>query len=345
MEQKIDSFNLNFKVFWQILIKEKWLIIFISSIILIGGVFYSFTIKEEFKSEGKILPEVQSKAGSIGQFAGLAALAGVDIAGASGGGDAIRPDLYPDVLKSTQFFLSLFDAKFKDKKNNSIAFKDFYQNSILDGNLLDKDQKLNFPQSKNYIVFNRQTEKDIKDLKQRIVCTYDKKTGVISITSKMPDPVIAAEVTNFSMNYLTEYMIKYRTKKLSRDVAFLEERLSSAKGKYYSNQNSKAKYSDQIPLSSLRMQSADLNRERIESEYRISATFYNSLLQKLEEAKLKMQQETPVIEILEPAVVSNIKSEPKKSLIVLAFGMFGGLISFIVILIKDKNYLKITLVE
>ena len=77
----------------------------------IVGIIYAYSLKEEFVSEGKILPEVQSKAGGASQFAGLAALAGVDLGGASGGSDAVRPDLYPDVLKSTPYFLNSKAAK------------------------------------------------------------------------------------------------------------------------------------------------------------------------------------------------------------------------------------------
>ncbi|MDP1815383.1 MAG: GNVR domain-containing protein [Leadbetterella sp.] len=338
MEQEPDVIKINFKVFWQILKKEKWLIISTNILFIVVGVIFAFSLKEEFKSEGKILPEIQAKGGSMGQFAGLAALAGVDLSSAGGGADAVRPDLYPDVLKSTPFFLRLFEEKIKTKTNKELSFQEFYNSEVLDGKLKEKDQKNLFPKSDNYISFNRQTEKNIKDLKERIICTYDKKAGVISISVKMPDPVVAANVARFSMNYLTDYIINYRTEKQKRDLDFLMERLNAAKGKFYSNQSKKASYTDQMPLNALRLQSADLQRERIESEYKISSNFYNSLLQKYEEAKLKMQQETPVIKVLEPPVVPNLKTEPKKLLIVIVASFLGLLISTSIVILKNKNY-------
>jgi uncharacterized protein involved in exopolysaccharide biosynthesis len=336
-----DSVNINFSALILILRKEKWIILIISTIFTIIGFYFAFSIKEEFISEGKILPEVQSKGGTIGQFAGLAALAGVDLSNAGGGSDAIRPDLYPDVLKSTPFFLSLFNTKITNKHNKEQLFETYYLKDILDGKIKKEDQTLKFPTSSNYIALNRQTEKNIADLKYRITCNYDKKTGVIVITVKMPDPVVAANVAHFSMNYLTNYIVNYRTEKQNRDLEYIAEKLAAAKGKYYSNQTKKASYTDQMPLSALRLQSADLGRERIESEYKISSSFYNSLLQKYEEAKLKMQQETPVIKILEPPVVPNLKSEPKKSLVIIASMFLGFSISFIFALIYKKNYKKI----
>lgn len=341
MENSENILNINFKALLTIFKKEKWLIIIIILIFISCGLILAFSLKEEFKSEGKILPEMSSKSSSMGQFAGLAALAGVDLGSASSGSDAVRPDLYPDVLKSTPFFLDLFKTKIKNKNNKELNFQDFYINEILDSDLNKKDQILKYPKSSNYIVFDRQTEKNIKDLKQRITCTYDKKSGLIVISAKMPDPVVAANVASFSMNYLTNYIINYRTEKQKRDLDFLAERLSSAKGKYFSNQSKKAIYTDQMPINALRLQSADLQRERIESEYKISSTFYNSLLQKYEEAKLKMQQETPVIKVLDPPVVPNVKSEPKRAVILFVFFIVSIFVSLFTVLIKDGNYKKV----
>ena len=170
---------------------------------------------------------------------------------------------------------------------------------------------------------------------------YDKKVGVITISVKMPDPVVAANVARFSMNYLTDYIINYRTEKQKRDLDFLAERLNAAKGKYYSNQSKKASYTDQMPVNALRLQSADLQRERIESEYKISSSFYNSLLQKYEESKLKMQQETPVIKVLEPPLVANLKSDPNRIIIILSAFIFGTLFSFVLAMSIRKNYKNI----
>ena len=152
---------------------------------------------------------------------------------------------------------------------------------------------------------------------------------------------MAAEIARYSMNYLAEYVINYRTAKSQKDLQFLEDRLNAAKGKFYSNQVKKANYSDEMPLKSLRLQSADLQRERIESEYKVSSSFYNSLLNKYEEAKLKIQQETPVLKVLEPPVVPNLKSEPKKSIILIGAAILGALVGVIVAMLRKKNYKEV----
>lgn len=337
MEQESDIIRIDFKEFFKVQKKGIWIILAVTALSTTLGAFYAYNLKEEFVSEGKILPEISGKSSSLGQYAGLAALAGIDLGSSSIGADAIRPDLYPDVLNSTEFYLHLLNEKFKDRKTTEWLFSDYYLKYILDGKIKKEDQKLNFPKSSNYITLNRQTEKNISDLKKRISCSYNKKTGVIGISVKMPDPVIAANIASFSMKYLTDYIINYRTEKQKRDLEFLEDRLASAKGKYYNNQSKKASYTDQMPLGSLRLQSADLQRERIESDYKISSSFYNTLLQKYEEAKLQMQQETPVIKVLEPPVVPNLKSEPRKSIIIGMSILFGLLLSILFLFFKNRK--------
>ncbi len=339
-EYKDETFSVNIKAFFQIIWKEKTIVLITTIFIALLGVMYALLAREEFSSSGKILPEIQSKsAGGLSQFAGLASLAGVDFGSMSGGGvDAVRPDLYPDLLKATPFFLELSNLKVKSKDGIEQAFASFYDKYVLDNNIKEEDKKLKFPISKDYIAVNYQTEKNLKDLRKRIIASYDKKTGVITIDVKMPDPLVAAQVTTFSMKYLTDYIITYRTEKAKKDLQFLADRLNSAKGKYYSNQEKKAQYSDQFQLGTIKLQSADIQRERIESEYKLTSNIYNGLLQKYEEAKMKLQQETPVLKVLEPPVVPNKRTEPKRLIVVALAGILGIILGIAVALIRKSNY-------
>ncbi len=339
MEEEKDIVSIDFNAFFKIIWKEKVWVVLITLVFALGGVYYALTAREEFVSTGKILPEYQSKAGGLSQFAGLASLAGVDLSSATGGGsDAVRPDLYPDVLKSTPFFLELLKIKVRTKDNKEMFFSQFYDNFVLDNKIEEKDTKIKFPTSNQYIAVSYQTENNLKDLRERIGAVIDKKTGLITVTVKLPDPVVATIITDYGMNFLTNYITNYRTEKSKRDLNFLAERLDAAKGKYFNNQAKKAQYSDQYQLSMMKLQAADLQRERIESEYKLSSSFYNTLLQKYEEAKLKVQQETPVIKVLEPPVVPNKRSEPKRAIIVLIATFLGGIFGIIFGLIRKKNY-------
>lgn len=341
-EQEDDIITINFKAFFQVIWKEKILISLITLLFIGIGAYYAFTAREEFISEGKILPEISGGAGSsLGGIASLIGMGGFEL-GLKNNTEAIRPDLYPDVLKSTPFFLELFKQKVTTRDNKEIIFETYYHASIENNNKIEDKVVAKFPVNDHSIlIVNRLTEERIKDLKERIIATIDKKSGVISISVKMPDPVVAAQLANYSMSYLTNYVTSYRTEKLKREVDFLGEKVASARGKFYSNQVQKAQYSDQFQAPTIRLQAADVRRERIESEYKMSSGVYNELLKKYEEAKIKLQQETPIFQVLEPPAAPTLKSEPKKAIILLASAFVGGFISLAVALLVRKNYKKI----
>ena len=337
MEEEI---SIDFKALFRIIWKEKWWIILITTFVTAVGISYAFWVREEFETQGKILPELQGKgAGNLSQFAGLASLAGIDLGSMSGGSgvDAVRPDLYPDVITSTPFYLELFKTKVHNKDNEELTFEEYYH-QVIEKSKVPKEKFLQiYPvKEEGIIIINRLNEIRLKDLKERLNAGIDKKTGVITINSKMPDPVVAAETAKFAMEYLMAYVKTYRTEKLHQDVQYLADQVNSSRGKYYSTQEQKAKYSDQFQ--DIRLQSADVRRERIESEYKLSSSFYNELLKKYEEAKFKLHQETPVFKILEPPVAPAKKSEPRRSIIALMSMFLGTVLAFSVVLIKDDNY-------
>lgn len=334
MEEKEDILVIEFKALFSILWNYKWWIVFITSIFTVLGGIYAFTAREEFVSEGKLLPELSGGGGSsLGGIANLIGMGGFEM-GMKNNTEAIRPDLYPDLLKSSPFFLELFQQNVITRTNNTFSFEEFYHNTVERGKEIEEKKTIKFPvKDTTILIVSRLNEERIADLKRRIVATIDKKNGVITISVKMPDPVVAAQLAYYSMDYLTKYVTSYRTMKAKREVDFLGEKVRSARGKFYSNQLQKAQYSDQFQAPTIRLQSADVRRERIESEYKMSSGVFNELLKKYEEAKIKLQQETPVFQILEPPTAPTFKSEPKKAFILIASTFLGVLIAIILILI------------
>lgn len=335
--------RMDFRALFGIIWKEKWWIVLITTLVTALGIGYSFLVREEFETQGRILPELQGKgASSLSQFAGLASLAGIDLNSVSGGigVDAVRPDLYPDVVTSNPFYLELFKIKIHTKDNKELTFEQYYHQVIEKGEAPKQEFLQIYPvKEEGIILINRLDEIRLKDLKTRLNAWIDKKTGVITIKSKMPDPVVAAETAKFAMEYLMAYVKSYRTEKLRQDVDYLAGQVAASRGKYYSTQERKASYSD--AFQDMRLQSADVQRERIESEYRLSSSFYNELLKKYEEAKFRLHQETPVFQVLEPPVAPVKKTTPKRAVMAIVSMFLGGALALGIVLIKGGNYREV----
>ncbi|CAN1556799.1 Polysaccharide chain length determinant N-terminal domain containing protein [Spirosomataceae bacterium] len=360
--------SIDFKALYDLAISFKWILLLVSLFFGLIAAIYVFNKPNEYTSSTSVMPELETSGigGGLSKYAGLASLAGINLSDMAGS-DAIRPDLYPNVINNTTFFLYLLEQKVKLSNGEEIKFEDFYFNaykidleedlgtaksgSEKEGSVIDNIRNVlgiglpainsNLRKNGAYVFLSKTKGEVIEDLMEKVAANMDKKTGIISVSAEFPDPMVSAQVAKISMDYLTEFVTNYRTEKAKHDLNFLAERLGEAKGKYYNTQAKKAQYSDQFSAPTIRLQSADIQRERIESDYRVTSSFYQELLQQYETAKLKVQQETPVFKTLQQPVVPFKKSGPKRVIVVLFSLFFGLFFALFLVLLKNERYKKV----
>jgi Chain length determinant protein len=330
--------TISFAGLWAV-IKKNWLaLIGITAVFIAGGLYYAMGLKDEFTSNGKILPEIKGGGGRSSGLSGLASLAGVSIPSAEGS-DAIRPDLYPDVLNSVPFYLYLLDKQIITEGNKKQNFKQYALKALFkgDSSAFAKKQAI-LPMGDGSIGLSHVNFGIISELRKRVTAVMDKKTGIITVSAKMPDRYVATSIAGFSLTYLTDYITKYRTQKAADNVLFFEEQMKRAKSKFYSTQAQKAQYQDGFQQQYMRMRSMDVQRERIETEYMFSSAFYKQLEQQYEQSKIDLQREIPVLKVLEPPIIPNEKSEPKRSIILIGISILGAIVALIAVLLWKKNW-------
>jgi LPS O-antigen subunit length determinant protein (WzzB/FepE family) len=350
--------TIDFGALWEVIKKSKWFIALTVLLFAIITAFVVFNQPNEYTSTASVMPELESTdAGGLSKFAGLASLAGVDLSSMSSS-DAVRPDLYPSVINNTSFFLYLLEQDVKTLESTNENFLDFYirtyeleEDTVANkkgmiSNLkeffgISDEINITSDSSSDFIYLPEYKAEIVEDLKEKIVANMDDKTGIIGVSVELPDPVTAAYVAKISMDYLTTFVTSYRTEKARQDLGFLAEQLGTAKGKYYNTQSKKAQYSDQFQSATIRLQAADIQRERIEADYRVSSSFYTELMKQYESAKMDLQKQTPVFKTLEQPVIPYEKSGPSRS-VMLIFSLFlGCLTSVVLLLFRKSNYKKV----
>jgi uncharacterized protein involved in exopolysaccharide biosynthesis len=351
IQQHTDSeITIDISKIFKVIGKHKWLILIVTILFSGLGVFIAINTPNEYVSQVQILPELESKdaAGGLSKFKSLAGLAGVDLSSLSSS-EAVRPDLYPNILQSTPFLmdvmkLKIYAAKYKQNlimsrflaENNKreLATKIFGESDEKDKDAIiinPKDIPL------ETIRLDKKQDLQIKDLQKRIGATLDKKSGVISISVKMQDPVVAATLVKYAQDYLTEYVVKYRTEKTKKDITFLNERISEAKRRYDNALYAYSSYQDRNK--SLFLNIAKDEGKKLQYEVDLSYNLYAELAKQLEEAKIKVQRETPIFKVLEPAQIPVKKSEPKRSVMVIGFAFLGLILSMIFVLARNYKAL------
>lgn len=309
-----------------------------SGIALLIGLVIAFSIPKEYTTTVKLIPETINAANKMGNLGGLAAMAGIDINSANGQ-DAISPEVYPDIVHSTPYLLELLPQEITNKKKTL---------TISLYNYLKEHQKeawwtyiIQAPlKGVSYVaeLFGEENGSDkidpfhltkeqkdiIRELQERISIFVDKKTQVVTVSVRMQDPVISAQVTENVVEKLKTYITDYRTHKAKKDLEFTEKVLKEAQAAYYKAQQNYAAFEDgnkNIISASYRTE-----LERLKNEMTLTFNVYNTLAQKQEQDKLRVQEQTPVYTIIEPATVPLKASAPKKVLILIGF-LFINLIA------------------
>ena len=339
------------KIF-KVISRNKWSILIATIISAALGIFIAINIPNEYSSQVQILPELESKdaAGGLSKFKSLAGLAGVDLGG-MGGTDAVRPDLYPNILQSTPFLMDVMNMKvYASKYKRTMVMSNFMEeneNQALATRMFgksdekDKDAFIVNPTTipLETIRLDKKQDDLVKEFQKRIGTTLDKKTGVISIAVKMQDPVIAATIVRYAQDYLTKYVVTYRTEKTLKDIKFLEDRIGEAKRRYDNALYSYSSYQDRNK--GLFLNIAKDEGKKLQYEVDLSYNLYSELAKQLEEAKIKVHRETPIFKVLEPAQIPVKKSEPKRSVMVLGFAFLGLILSMFIVLAKNYKSLGI----
>lgn len=276
------------------------------------------------------------------RLASVAGFAGMDLSDAEGV-DAVRPDLYPNVLQSTPFVLQLIDKPIITTTGQQATVGQFL---LPDDDrwslkkLLEfgrKDDLKSSPTNKpgGPVRLTSRQQELVEDIGKRISAKLDTRSRIITITAKMPDANVAASVAQLSMDYLTQYVTNYRTEKARQDLQFYTQRLHEAQKRYQTAQFNVFQYNDQHKY--YVVQAATMDKQRREAELSIAQTVYSELSRQFEQAKLKLQERTPIFKVLEPAQVPLKRTSPKRAIIVLVFSGIGLLTGIMYVLARQAD--------
>jgi uncharacterized protein involved in exopolysaccharide biosynthesis len=355
-----DSPSLSIKHIINAILNRKTIIAIIAIMFALVGIFYSLLLPVTYSTYTKVLPEVSQGAGgrSMGSFTALAGLAGFDMDNANST-EAIRPNLYPDIIKSTPFLVKLLNKPvinregerfqtlghfllFGNKKTPLKAGVDNFFNFFKEEQKSEKTyQAPTMAPEQNLVNFTKIQEATIKILGSKLNSTIDKKTGIITLTVVMSDPKVAGTVAQYTLDHLKYYITDYRSSKTNKYQQFLEERTYEAKRRFDKAQIALSSYKDRNKNIILLVPKAQ--EEDLKYEYDLSLQLYSDLTKKMEQNRLQVQNETPILKILEPASEPLVKSAPMRSKIVFTFALIGLIVGLAFALYKEINWSELDL--
>ena len=354
MQEKGSRININvFDVIAILKADVKKLVMF-AIIGAVAGIVVAFSIPKTYKSTVVLAPE-ESGTGFMGSISSLASLVGMDMK-LGKTGDAIYPEIYPDVMGSTDFLVGLFSvpvttkdksysadyATYLEKKTKSPWWE--YPKNLLFQAIKKVKGGGGAPYTPGKKVDPFQLSKDQYDLmlgiSGNISCSVDKKTNVITITVTDQDPYIAACMADTVTSRLQRLITDYRTKKSREDVEYLKGIQAESLVKYKNAQGNYSAYVESHRNSSL--ESINQMQEKLMSDMDMAQNIYTTVSEQLELAKAKVQEKTPAFTTIQSASVPVKHSNTPKIVILALFVFLAIAIRGAVLIYKniDKFFVK-----
>lgn len=332
------------KVLW----KSKKIYYITSGISILLGLIVAFGIPKTYKVEVTLAPELSSGMSLTGGLSDIASMVGINIGNNTTSIDAIYPELYPEIIQSTPFLTSMFEAKVSAKD-------DGFKNITLYSYLKDKQKapwwskiigafnkifQTKTPSTKNRcllnnFMLNKEQYEIAQGIKSIISCNVDKKTNIITITTTTQDPLVSAALADTVKNKIQQYIIQYRTKKARNDLNYVQKLCNEAKLQYVKAQERYSSFSDSNE--DVILMSYKAKQEEMENEMQLRYNIYNQCAQQLQLAKAKVQERTPAFTVLQPATVPIKKDGPKRMTILFIFFFMAITLTSIYILYKDAS--------
>lgn len=147
--------------------------------------------------------------------------------------------------------------------------------------------------------------------------------NMLTVSVEVHDAEVATQLTRLVVENLTRYITEYRTRKVKNDLQFINSQLADAEVKYRRAQQALASTTDRNQSILLATARTDANRRQ--SEYTLAFNVFNSLVQMKEQAKIKVQENTPVFTMIEPpSKAEKISQGLKIEMIMLFLGILAG---------------------
>lgn len=305
------------------------------------------SVPRYYECKVELSPELSTtEAGGLQSIISSVGLGGL----AGAGTDAIYPYLYPDLVSSNEFCMSMFGVAVETidgaVSTNYKTYLQKHQNSPWWSSWVrtvkrwvspSSDAKISVApkeKSDDHIVRLNKADADlVKAIGRNITCTVDKKTEVIFITVKDQDPLVCATVADTVMTRLQHFITSYRTKKARVDLEYSEKIYSTAKAEY---ESSRAKYAGYMDSHRDVVSPAVVAQgQKLENDMSLKFSTLSEVTQQLQMAKAKVQENTPAFTIVQGPAVPVRPAGPKRMLFVFGMLILGFFVTTLT-LFKDR---------
>lgn len=309
------------------------------------GYLFSFTRDKVYASKMTLLPEANSS-----QMGGIGALFGLSKLNESG--EAVRPDLYPSVLKSYPFaqyalqqpVVTISGAKYKTLSDYYKSLEEEDDSEGFFSKIFSKKggspEEIDSYKSLDSTIYFP-TKKELGEIKWvlgSITSEFELRSGIVTIGSEALDPIVAAKLVDFSATYLMDFVTDYRAQKQGSHVSFLTAQVADAKRKARQAEVNLQRHRD--THRNIFLNTDRIEEQRLATEHQLQNSTYLDLERQLTEANVLLKRDKPVFKILEPARADLKTVAPRRLWIAAGFAILSNVIFLFYLLMFRYGWWK-----
>lgn len=341
-EEEIDIMAIILRL-WE----KKWFIIKVTCVFAVLGVLVAIFTPKEYTASCVVVPETKGGAFSSSSLGGLAAMAGINLGGSSGG-EMISPVMYDKLIKNIDLRKELMRTPINwEGYEEPITILDYYTNpdyakssvlgtvkkytiglpfvilNAIRGKQEAKDVELP-SEGPKLSAYTQDELKCIKAFAGQFSLMADKKNGDVTISARMPEALAAAQVAEAVKNLLQKYVIELKLQKAEVNYEYIKQRYDEAKVVFEDKQAEYAKFQDANKVLSTALSQA--KEEQMRSEFTLAKNLFNELTTQLVQAEMKIKEDIPILTVIEPVQVPLERSKPQRVKIVFIWCFLGGVL-------------------
>jgi len=323
-------------------------IIITTIIFTLIGLFIAIFTPKQYQVTSIMVPQVSDGQNKLGGLSSLAAMAGYNLN--TNTGSELSPTLYPQIIKSIPFQKELMHVKlnFENYEQKISLFNYYTFPQYAKFNILSfvKKYTIGLPATIKKSISGKinkktpnSTEREVDviqlSIKERLLIdiinssinlNIDQRQGYISITSKMPEAIAAAQLGQKAQELLQKKITEFKIEKAKIQLEFILGRYNEKKKEFQKIQNNLARFQDKNKSIITELDKTEL--ERLQSEYQISFAVFTELAKQLENSRIQVKEETPVFSIIQPISVPSKRIKPQRQKILMIWiflGVFIGI--------------------
>lgn len=296
--------------YWTKYLLSKWYILIIS--VVIGGsigFFYAKSKKPMYTATTTfVLESGEGASGGMGQMAGLAALAGLDL-GQSGGSIFQGDNLY-ELYKSRKMIEAVLLLPSESDSSTLLINRYFDTNEEKKGWKKNQPEllKINFAKVvPNELLRARDSilQKVVQDINinNLVVAKLDKKSAIIKVDVKSTNEIFSKEFNEALVSEVNDFYVKTKTKKSLANIEILQHKTDSVRAVMNGSIVASASVIDATPnLNPTRQAQRLIPTQRSQFSAETNKAILGQLVQNLEMSKMALLKEAPLIQKLDEPI-------------------------------------------